>query len=128
LSAPNSIPAATADDWSRLAELLPHLRIVHHVRGRLRLRLGDGVLELLAQWPDVAPDDWLARLPGVTALQMNRLAASLVVEYDPRRIPPQWWERLLRAQSGTLPAVLAEVDLPAGHAPYMFSRLEGASA
>lgn len=128
MSAANSIPTANADDWSRLAELLPHLRIAHHVRGRLRLRLGAGLLELLAQWSDVAPEDWLARLPGVTALQMNRLAASLVVEYDPRRIPPQWWERLLSAQGETLSAVLAEVDLPTDRVSHIFSRLEGVSA
>lgn len=128
MSAAQQNPTANATDWARLAEVLPHLRIVHHVRGRLRLRLGAGILGWLAQWPDAAPEDWLARLPGVTALQMNTLAASLVVEYDPRRIPPQWWERLLGAQGATLPAVLAEVDLSADRVSHIFSRLEGASA
>ena len=124
----NSTIPPNGDNWSRLAGLLPHLRIVHHVRGRLRVRLHAGVLGWLAQGPDTAPEAWLARWPGITALHLNKAVASLVIEYDAHRIPPQWWERLLRAQSGTLPAVLAEVDLPAGHAPYMFSRLEGASA
>lgn len=99
----------SADDWSRLAGLLPHLRIVHHVRGRLRVRLQAGVANWLAQWPNAAPESWLARLPGITALHWNTAAASLVIEYDARRIPPQWWERLLYARRETLPALLAEV-------------------
>lgn len=99
------------DNGVRLAGLLPHLRIVHHVRGRLRVRLHAGVLDWLAQWPDVAPETWLARLPGVTTLHLNKAAASLVIEYDARRIPPQWWERLLRAQNEALPALLAEAGL-----------------
>ncbi len=99
----------SADDWSRLAGLLPHLRIVHHVRGRLRVRLQAGAANWLVQWPNAAPESWLARLPGITALHLNKVAASLVIEYDARRIPPQWWERLLHARSETLPALLAEV-------------------
>jgi hypothetical protein len=99
----------SADDWSRLASLLPHLRIVHHVRGRLRVRLQAGVANWLAQWPNAAPESWLARLPGITALHWNKAAASLVIEYDARRIPPQWWEHLLHARRETLPALLAEV-------------------
>lgn len=99
----------SADDWSRLAGLLPHLRVVHHVRGRLRVRLQAGLTSGLAQWPNAAPESWLARLPGITALHWNKVAASLVIEYDARRIPPQWWERLLHARRETLPALLAEV-------------------
>ena len=99
----------SADDWSRLAGLLPHLRIVHHVRGRLRVRLHAGVASWMAQWPNAAPESWLARLPGITALHLNKAAASLVIEYDAQRIPPHWWERLLHGQHETLPALLAEV-------------------
>jgi hypothetical protein len=99
----------SVDDWTRLAALLPHLRPVHHVRGRLRLRLQAGLASGLSQWPNAAPESWLARLPGITALHLNKAAASLVIEYDARRIPPQWWERLLQGRRETLPALLAEV-------------------
>jgi hypothetical protein len=103
--------APSADDGSRLTDLLPHLRIVHHVRGRLRVRLHAGVLGWLAQGPNAEPESWLDRVPGITALHLNKVAASLVIEYDARRIPPQWWERLLHGRSEALPALLAEVGL-----------------
>ncbi|HPE70770.1 MAG: hypothetical protein ABTR27_02210 [Candidatus Competibacter phosphatis] len=99
------------DEWRRLASLLPHLRLIHHVRGRLRLRLRTGVSHWLAQYPDVVPEAWLARLPGIAALRLNKAAASLVIEYDARRIPPQWWERLLHSRDEALPDLLAEVGL-----------------
>jgi hypothetical protein len=101
----------SATDWTPLASLLPHLHIIHHVRGRLRVRLHPGVLGWLAQWPDAALETWLAQWPGITALHLNKAAASLVIEYDARRIPPQWWERLLHTRSEALPALLAEVGL-----------------
>ena len=102
---------SSADDWTRLARLLPHLRMIHHVRGRLRVRLHAGVLGWLAQWPNAAPETWLAQWPGITALHWNKAAASLVIQYDARRIPPQWWERLLHSRGEALPALLAEVGL-----------------
>ena len=80
----------------------------------------------LAQWPNAAPEAWLARLPGITALHLNKAAASLVIEYDAQRIPPAWWEQLLRSRDETLPALLAEIGLSVDRNRF-FSTPEGAS-
>lgn len=119
---------STDDDWTRLAGLLPHMHRIHHVRGRLRVRLHSGVLDWLAQWPNTAPETWLLQLPlGITALRLNKDAASLVIEYDDQHISPSWWERLLRSRREELPALLAEVGLMAG-CNHLFPRLpEGVS-
>ena len=116
------------EDWARLADVLPHLRVIHHVRGRLRLRLQAGLFSRLAGWPNAAPETWLAQLPGITALHLNKAAASLVIEYDARRIPPQWWERLLHGRSEALPALLAEVGLLTASDHFSSHLPEGASA
>jgi hypothetical protein len=94
-------------DQERLNGLMAHVSIVHHVQGRLRLRLHSGVLAWLAQTPDGSPESWLARLPGVSGLRLNKAAASLLIEYDARLIPPNWWERLLRGDNAS--ALLAEI-------------------
>ena len=116
----------SADDWTQLAGLLPHVRVIHHVRGRLRLRLQAGLLNGLAQWPGATPETWLAQLPGITALHLNKAAASLVIEYDARRIPPSWWEQLLCSQHQALPTRFAEIGLNVDR-DYVFSTPEGAS-
>lgn len=115
-----------AEDWARLAAVLPHLRVIHHIRGRLRLRLQAGLLSGLAQWPNAAPETWLAQWPGITALHLNKAAASLVIEYDAQRIPPAWWEQLLCSPHQALPARLAEIGLNVDR-DYVFSTPEGAS-
>lgn len=115
------------EDWARLADVLPHLRVIHHVRGRLRLRLQAGLFSRLAGWPNAAPETWLAQLPGITALHLNKAAASLVIEYDARRIPPPWWEQLLCSQQETLPACFAEIGLIVAGDP-LFSTPEGVTA
>ena len=71
----------------------------------------DRRIALAGAIPDVVPEAWLARLPGIAALRLNKAAASLVIEYDARRIPPQWWERLLHSRDEALPDLLAEVGL-----------------
>ncbi len=98
-------------NWNLIAQLLPQLRIVHHVHGRLRLRLQPSVFSLLPHIGSGHAEAWLAQLPGVTESRLNLNAASLVIQYDSQRIQPQWWERLIAAKRTELPDVLAEIGV-----------------
>lgn len=93
--------------------------IVHHVRGRLRLRLHAGMMGWLAQSPHT-PEDWLARLPGIQQWQLNHAAASLVIFYDVQHIPPTWWERLFSSRYDALPTLLAEIGVISPATPSTF--------
>lgn len=84
-------------DLTRLLGLRAELGIVHHVPGRIRLRLGPGVLTW-AQGKGLDPDQvahWLAAFPGVRHARVNAPAASLIIEYDPSRLEPSSWETLV---------------------------------
>lgn len=84
-------------DLAGLLRLRAELAIVHHIPGRIRLRLGPGVLDW-AQAEGLGPDQaahWLGALPGVKGARINAAAASLVIEYDPRRLEPCSWETLV---------------------------------
>lgn len=98
-------------NWRLLSQLLAHLRIVHHVQGRVRVRLLPEVLELLPKLNTNKPEDWLANIPGVIDLRLNTEAASLTIQYDSNRIQPQWWERLLCVSSQELPTLFREVGV-----------------
>lgn len=110
------------EEWAWLAGLLPHVSIVHHVRGRLRLRLHASVMAWLAQ-SKITPETWLARLPGIYELQLNRVAASLVIHYDVRCISPTWWERLLSSPPEKLHELLAEIGVTSSATPATFHSL-----
>lgn len=98
-------------DWQWLPEVLPHLQVVHHIHGRLRLRLLPGILAILPNLSGNFLKTKLATLPGILELRINKPAASLLIVYDPQRIQATWWERLLSASSSEIPHILTEMDL-----------------
>ena len=81
--------------FETLLALLPKVRVVHHIPGRIRLKLVDLELPSAARLPERGAlrkvDDIAARIPGVRSLRLNPLARSCAVEYDPRIIPEQAW-------------------------------------
>lgn len=87
-------------DLTDLLRLRSELGIVHQVPGRIRLRLGPGLLDWAqGRGLDAAQaSGWLGALPGVRGLRVNLAAASLIIEYDPLRFDPAAWETLLRGE------------------------------
>ncbi|EIJ40978.1 hypothetical protein BegalDRAFT_0052 [Beggiatoa alba B18LD] len=98
-------------DWQWLPIVLPHLQIVHHVQGRLRLRLLPSLLTVLPHISDSLFKAKLATLPGIIELRINKPAASLLITYDPYQIQSAWWERLLQASANDVPSLLVEIGL-----------------
>jgi hypothetical protein len=81
----------------RLRDLRRHVSVAHHLRGRIRLRLG---LEALGSMAGLDPA-WL-RLPfqdleGIRSIRINPAALSAVIEYDPATLPPAWWDEAFGA-------------------------------
>lgn len=79
----------TMEAWQVVCRFAPHARIVHHIAGRIRLKLGDEA-RLPGTLADVSPERVRAALesiPGVRAVRFNLLARSCTVEYDPKAIP-----------------------------------------
>lgn len=90
-------PDPDVRDLEELLSLRRGLRIVHQLPGRIRLRLGPAILERAAA-SGLDPEragSWLDAVPGIRAVRVNPLAGSLVIEYDPEKIDPHWWERLI---------------------------------
>jgi len=85
----------SADPTRRLGVLRRHLSIVHHVPGRLRLRVGAGILATPIGVEREAASAWLQAIGGIRSVRVNALAASVIVHYDPHRLAPATWETLL---------------------------------
>lgn len=84
-----------------LHDLRPHLAVVHHIPGRLRVQLRAG-MEAARALGRVAPAgvESLARfLPGVRSARINAMAGSMVLEYDPGRLVPGLLDAFFRVAS-----------------------------
>lgn len=98
MTKPSDILAAHRQN---LIALWPHVHLVHHLPGRLRIQMRNGVTisrDLRRQ--AAAGEEALQQLlPGVRSVRLNPLAGSLVLEYDTQHMPFAMVDALFRAAS-----------------------------
>ncbi|PWU30261.1 hypothetical protein DK254_09115 [Pseudomonas sp. RW407] len=101
--------------FETLLALLPKVRVVHHIPGRIRLKLVDLELPSSPRLPARGvlhkASEIAARAPGVRSLRLNPLARSCAVEYDPLVIPEQAWADLLAGQRSPAARILEGILL-----------------
>ena len=71
-----------------LALIAKHLTIVHHVPGRIRFRVNPGLLRYAN---DTNFELIISSIEGIENTRLNRTIGSVVVHYDPDRLPPELW-------------------------------------
>jgi len=82
-------------DATSMLDLRRHLSIVHHLPGRIRLRLGAALWSAAAGADRERFKTLLDGLEGIRDVRVNVAVASVVVEYDPKKISPDDWETLV---------------------------------
>jgi hypothetical protein len=92
-------------NMQELLEMRTLVDVVHHVPGRLRLRLDPRLREHPAA-RDLG--NWSANGSAILATRLNPMARSLVVSYDPKRIDPAVLEEFLASADDTRAQALAE--------------------
>lgn len=78
-----------------LMKLRRYLTVAHHVPGRIRLKLDPNALFQAPSGFAAAFRNWLAAHDGILDVRVNKAALSIVVEYDPVRLPQADWDRLI---------------------------------
>jgi len=79
---------------------------VHHVSGRVRLRVGPGLRD---ETDGLAPEqlmDLVSNLNGIDDVRLNPLAGSVVVQYDVGRVAPAVWETLVEGSDAEAVATI----------------------
>ena len=79
----------------RLIDLAAQASIVHHIPGRIRLKLKLTGL-LLAQ--DLEAEELTKCFTGILDARTNAAARSIVISYNPGVIAPDLWERLVNGK------------------------------
>ncbi|NUQ50424.1 MAG: heavy-metal-associated domain-containing protein [Phycisphaerae bacterium] len=96
--------------FKQLRGFLREVRIAHHIRGRIRLKLdGRAVAIEVPRVEASAFQALLDRTPGVRSVQVNLLARSCTVHYDPEVIPERAWGDFLAGAASEAAAVLERI-------------------
>ncbi|MGB0126457.1 MAG: hypothetical protein WBP72_02380 [Rhodocyclaceae bacterium] len=88
-------------DVASLPALRRHVAVVHHVPGRIRLRLGASLLDADSGVDVAALRRLLGSLAGIRDVRLNPAVASLAIQYDPEHIRPGDWDTLLTGDPAT---------------------------
>ncbi len=51
----------------------------------------------------------VAAVPAIRSFRINRAALSVTIEFDPERIPTEWWPAMLQAGDEEAGNLLAEI-------------------
>lgn len=79
----------------RLIEVAAHTGIVHHIPGRIRLKLR---MSGLLPARNLDADDLVKYFEGILDARVNAASRSIVINYDEKVIAPELWERLVNGK------------------------------
>lgn len=82
-------------DLDKFLALRRHLKIAHHIPGRVRLRAGPSVFKELASIDHSVVDRMLQAIDGIEDVRINKVAGSVVVVYAPDTVEPDHWHTLI---------------------------------
>ena len=81
-----------------LVDLAAYFSIVHHIKGRIRLRVSSKIKEhgehVSIQDIEALPE----KIQGIKSIKINKIVGSLTVEYDPIIFPPRMWDNLVQGK------------------------------
>lgn len=83
-------------DLAPFLGLRRHLKIAHHVPGRVRLRVSANVFKEFGSFDTKVFDRILGAIDGIKDVRVNAIAGSVVIAYAPSKIKSVWWETLLQ--------------------------------
>jgi hypothetical protein len=92
----------------KLIELGAYFSIIHHIKGRIRLRVNPKIKE---HKHHVGIEDIEAlpeRINGIQSIKINKIIGSLTIEYDHAIFPDHLWENLVKGEE--LDEIIAIID------------------
>lgn len=85
-------------DAQKLIDLATYFSIIHHIKGRIRLRVNPKIKECRE---DVSIEDIEAfpqKIKGIKSIKINKIVGSLTIEYDHTIFPTHLWDNLVQGK------------------------------
>lgn len=88
----------TDTDLGTFLALRRHLKIAHHIPGRIRLKVGSTVFEELDTIDPSVFDRILHAIDGITDVRINKAAGSVIIAYAADTVDPDSWQTLINGE------------------------------
>ena len=86
-----------------------HLKIVHHVPGRIRLRVSASLFKEAKGIDKQMVDRVINAIEGISDVRINAVAATLVITYVTKILKPDWWTDLIEANDDKASALFDQL-------------------
>jgi hypothetical protein len=94
-----------------IIELQPYISVVHHVKGRIRLKVASNLIKKFVHSGFSDMESFFHSIEGVKDIRIIWSARSVVICYDPHLISPELWKRLLTGDEEEVAKVVHAIDI-----------------
>ncbi len=79
----------------KLIELSSYFTIIHHIKGRIRVRVNPKIKECGKEISIEEVENLPQKIEGIKSVKINKVVASMTIEYDAEIFPPYLWDNLI---------------------------------
>lgn len=84
----------------KLIELSSYFSIIHHIKGRIRVRVSPKIKELNSDNISLSDIESISeRVKGINRIKINKIVGSITIEYDHTIFPDSLWVDLIEQKN-----------------------------
>lgn len=82
----------------KLIELGKYFSVIHHIDGRIRLRVSPKIRERKEEVSISDIEAMPQKIKGIKSIKINKIVGSIAIEYDPAVFPSRLWNNLIEGK------------------------------
>lgn len=83
----------------KLIELAKYFSVIHHIKGRIRIRVSSKIKELEGSVSLSDIEELPSKIDGINTIKINKLVGSVTIEYDHEVFRKELWDNLIEGQN-----------------------------
>jgi hypothetical protein len=83
----------------KLIELAKYFSVIHHIKGRIRVRVSSKIKELEGSVSLSDIEELPSKIDGINTIKINKLVGSVTIEYDHEVFRKELWDNLIEGQN-----------------------------
>ena len=83
----------------KLIELAKYFTVIHHIKGRIRVRVSSKIRELEGSISLSDIEELPSKIEGINTIKINKLVGSVTIEYDHEVFRKELWDNLIEGHN-----------------------------